>query len=44
MINKRPLLVKVWCTSISLNFYLFQINFASLRGPNGFCSAWKDFS
>jgi len=37
MINKRALLVEVWCTLISLNFYLFiiifQNNFASLRGP-----------
>jgi len=33
MINKRALLVEVRCTLISLNFYLFQNNFASLRGP-----------
>jgi len=33
MTNKRALLVEVWCTLISLNFYLFQNNFASLRGP-----------
>jgi len=33
MINKQTLLVEVWCTLISLNFYLFQNNFASLRGP-----------
>jgi len=44
MINERALLVEVWCTLISLNFYLFQIDFASLRGPNGFCSAQKYFS
>jgi len=31
MINKRALLVEVWCTS--LNFCLFQNNFASLKGP-----------
>jgi len=33
MINKRALLVEVSCTLISLNFYLFQNNFASLGGP-----------
>jgi len=33
MIIKRGFLVEVWCTLISLNFYLFQNNFASLRGP-----------
>jgi len=34
MINKQALLVEVWCTLISLNFYLFRNNFASLyRGP-----------
>ena len=33
MIKKRALFVEVWCTSISLNFYLFQNNFASLRDP-----------
>jgi len=32
-INKRAHLVEVWCTLISLNFYLFQNNFATLRGP-----------
>jgi len=32
MINKRALLVEVWCTLISLNFYLFQNNFANVRG------------
>jgi len=33
MINKRALLVAVWCTLISLKVYLFQNDFASLRGP-----------
>ena len=33
MINKRALLLEVWCTLIILNFYLFQKNFANLRGP-----------
>jgi len=33
MINKRALLAEASCMSISLNFYLFQNNFASLRGP-----------
>jgi len=33
MINKRALLVEVRCTFISLNFIIFQNNFASLRGP-----------
>jgi len=33
MINKRVLLVEVRCTLISLNFYLFQNNFASIRSP-----------
>ena len=32
MINKPALLVEVWCTLISLNFYLFQNNFGSLSG------------
>jgi len=32
MINKRALFLEVWCTLISLNLYLFQINFASLKG------------
>jgi len=44
MIKKGALLVQVWCTFISFNFYLFQNNFSSLRVSNGFCSAWKDFS
>jgi len=39
MISKRALLVEVWCTLISFILYLFQNNFVSLRGPNGFCSA-----
>ena len=33
MINKRALLLEVWCTLIILNFYLFQKNFTNLRGP-----------
>jgi len=41
MINKRALLVEVWCTFISLNFYLFQNNFATLGSQNGFCSPKK---
>jgi len=44
MINKRTLLVEVWCTSISLNFYLFQNNFASLRGPKWVLFQLKKFS
>jgi len=34
MINKRALVR----TLISLNFFLFQNDFASLRDPKGFCS------
>ena len=37
VINKRELLVEVWCTLISLNFYLFQKNLQVLGAPNGFC-------
>jgi len=37
VINKRALLVEVWCTLISLNFYLFQKNLQVLGAPNGFC-------
>jgi len=33
MINKRALLVEVSFTLVSLNFYLFQNNFATLRTP-----------
>jgi len=44
MIYKRALLVEVSYTLIRLNFHFFQNNFASFRGPNQFCSAWKDFS
>jgi len=44
MTNKRALLVEVWCTFISLNFYLFQNNFASLRGPKWFLFRLKKFS
>ena len=44
MFNKWARLVDVWCTLISLSFYLFQNNFATLGPQNGFCSAWKDFS
>jgi len=33
MINKQALLIEVWCTFVSHNFYLYQINCASLRGP-----------
>jgi len=43
MINKRALLVEVWCTLISLNFYLFRNNFASLRGPKWVLFRLKKF-
>jgi len=39
MINKRAHLVEVCSPLISLNFYFFQNNFASLRGPKWVCSA-----
>jgi len=43
MIKKRTLLVEISCTLISLNFYLFQIKFASLRGPKGVLFRLKRF-
>jgi len=33
MINKQTLLIEIWCTLISLKFYLFQINSATLSSP-----------
>jgi len=41
MINKRALLVEVWCTLISLDFYVayFKIILQDFGAPNGFCSA-----
>jgi len=39
MSNKRALIFQAWCTFITLNFYLFQNNFATLGRQNGFCSA-----
>jgi len=39
MFNKRALLVEAWCTFITVNFYLFQNNFATLGPQNEFCSA-----
>jgi len=43
MINERAL-VEIWCTSISLNFYSFQNDFASLRGPKWVLLRLKNFS
>jgi len=43
MINKRAHVVEVWCTLISLNFYLFQNNFVSLRGPKWVLFRLKKF-
>ena len=44
MTNERVLLVEVWCTLISLNFYLFQNNFASLRSPKWVLFRLKNLS
>ena len=44
MINKQALLLEVWCTLISLNFYLFQNNFARLRSSKWVLFRLKNFS
>jgi len=44
MINKRARFVEVWCTLISLSFYIFQNNFSSLRGHKCVVFRLKKFS
>ena len=43
MINKPAPIVELWCTLISRNFYFFQNNFASIRGPKWILFRLKRF-